>query len=524
MFKIIKKTALIALCIVCFAVMMASCGKTPGGKKYLSVTENVDEARAQVAVASEKQNELSDLSINYDFDLRCKAGEKLYTMGTENTVSVLGRGTDSESAYRINTFIGLDGVRSNESYWLKDGYIYSKQYQTNFKAGGDVSGFLEYTASATLSADESYFDTENFSKGNVYICKDGTTEIAFSEAGDKIKNGIAVFIGLDKLSYVYDVRDVSLVISVDSSGQIYEKHLTFFVDYHAESAPENVLTYEGDFAFYLKTTDAGEIEVLSPDLSLDWQELSDISFLASVTDGGYDVLGSFTGLDVTYEKYIRNSDLTDEYYMQTNVRFTESYLDGQYRYGSIDSQTISTPNTVSRSAEGVFIDVNGYHERMYDIINKKHKDDIDKAENPYTVYEMMSMVATTVSGERLMADDICKVKVSEDDENIVFKYVYTSDAVVLYSEYLLSAFTSNSASVDLSENSIYVNKSEGEITVRKSDGCLIKHTVDFSVLVEGVINLESKTSVTVNATGTDIDVLTLTDWRDKYPRNEGDKV
>ena len=117
-----------------------------------------------------------------------------------------------------------------------------------------------------------------------------------------------------------------------------------------------------------------------------------------------------------------------------------------------------------------------------------------------------------------------KVKVSEDDENIVFKYVYTSDAIVLYSEYLISAFTSNSASVDLAENSIYVNKSEGEITVRKSDGCLIKHTVDFSVLVEGVINLESKTSVTVNATGTDIDILTLTDWSDKYPRNEGDAV
>ena len=135
---------------------------------------------------------------------------------------------------------------------------------------------------------------------------------------------------------------------------------------------------------------------------------------------------------------------------------------------------------------------------------------------------MMSMVVTSITGERLLAQDIFKVTVTEDDEKIVFKYVYTSDAVILYSEYLLSAFTGNTSGIDLSKSKIYVNKSEGEITVRKSDGCLIKHTVDFSVLVEGVISLESKMTLTVNATGNDIDVLDLADWEKKYPKIEED--
>lgn len=520
MFNLIKRTFVATICIICAALIMSSCAKTPGGKKYSSVTEDIQAAKDAVSAGQEKQKEFTDLSVNYDFELRCQVGDKLYTMGTENTVSYLGRGTENEGAYRLNTVSRVDGIKENERFWLKDGYIYSKQYQTNFKAKGDVTAFLEYTASAQLSADEEYFNTESFSHGALYSCKDGTKEAVFTEANDAIKEGVAIFIGLDKLSYIYEVREVTLIVSIDESGHIYEKHLTFSVDYYSEQSPENVLTYEGDFAFFLKSSVAGEIEVLFPDLSLEWQELSNIKYLSSVTDGGYDVLGSFTGLDVTYEKYIKNSDLTDEYYMQTNVHFTELYQNEKYKYGSIDSQTVSTPSTVSKTSEGVFIDTNGYHERMYDVINKKHKEDVDKAENPYTVYDMMSMVATTVSGERLLAEDIRNLKVSEDEEKIVFRYLYTSDAMVLYCEYLLSAFTGNSASANLSANSIYVNKGEGEITIRKSDGCLLGHTVDVSVLVEGAIKLESRTKITVNSTGLDIDVLNLTDWNDKYPKSE----
>ena len=519
MLKIIKRTLLAALCLICAALILSACARTPGGKKYSSVTEDLNAAKEAVSAASEKQKEFSDLSVDYDFALKCQVGDVTYTMGMKNTVSYLGRGTENEGAYRLNSVTRLDGIKENERFWLKDGYIYSKQYQTNFKAKGDVTAFLEYTADAQLSADEEYFNTESFAKGDLYACKDGTKEAVFTEAKDAIKEGIAVFIGLDQLSYVYEIEGVTLIVSIDENGHVCEKHLTFSVDYYSEQSPENVLTYEGDFAFKIKTSVAGEIEVLYPDLSLDWQELSDIKLLSSVTDG-YDVLGSFTGLDVTYEKYIKNSDLTDEYYMQTNVHFTELYQDEKYKYGSIDSQTLSTPSTISKSSEGVFIDANGYHERMYDVINKKHKEAVDKAENPYSVYDMMSMVAATVSGERLLPEDIRNLKVSEDGETIVFRYLYTSDAIVLYSEYLLSAFTGNSASAGLTASSVYVNKGEGSLTIRKSDGCLIGHTVDVSVLVKGAIKLESQTKITVNSTGLDIDILDLDDWNNKYPKSE----
>ena len=524
MLKIIKRTLLAAICLLCAALILSACAKTPGGKKYSSVTNDLTAAKEAVSAAAEKQAEFTDLSVDYDFALKCQVGDVTYTMGTKNTVSYLGRGTENESAYRLNSVTRLDGIKENERFWLKDGYIYSKQYQTNFKAKGGVTAFLEYTADAQLSADEEYFNTESFAKGELYSCKDGTLEAVFTEAKDSIKEGIAVFIGLDQLSYIYEIEGVTLIISIDENGHVYEKRLTFSVDYYSEQSPENVLTYEGEFSFKLKTSVAGEIEVLYPDLSLDWQEISDIKYLGSVTDGGYNVLGSFTGLDVTYEKFIKNSDINNEYYMQTNVHFTELYQNETYRYGSIDSQTLSTPSTISKSSEGVFIDADGYHERMYDIINKKHKEAVDKAENPYTVYDMMSMVAATVSGERLLPEDIRNLKVSEDEETIVFRYLYTTDAIVLYSEYLLSAFTSNGASAGLTADSVYVNKGEGSVTIRKSDGCLIGHTVDVSVLVKGAIKLESQTKITVNSTGLDIDILDLDDWNNKYPKSEDVKA
>jgi len=520
MFKLTKKVLTASVFLVFALFLLVSCSKTPSGKKYTSMLEDKEGAKTAVKTGDELLSQLSDVSLYYNYELKCDTGDKVYTMGTESKISLLNRGKDGEKGSRVNTFTALDGTKKSESFWLTDGKIYTKQYQTNFKANGNASDFLEYTAQAVLSADEGYYNTENFEKGTIYACKDGTTEIVFTEANDAMKNEIAVFIGLDKLSYIYTVRDVMLIVNTDAQGTVHEKHLIFYVDYYAQSAPNNVLTYEGDFAFFLESSVAGEIEIASPDFSLDYQELSDIKLLSSLTDGGYDVLGSFTGLDVTYEKYIKNSDLKEEYYMQTNVHFTESYQDEKYKYGSIDSQTVSTPKTTTKTSEGVFIDTNGYHERMYDQINKKHNENVDKAESPYTVYDMMSMVATSISGERLLSQDIFKVTVTEDAERIVFKYVYTSDAVILYSEYLLSAFTGNTSGIDLSKSKIYVNKSEGEITVRKSDGCLIKHTVDFSVLVEGAITLESKTTLTVNATGDSIDVLTLSDWEKKYPRTE----
>lgn len=515
--------------IVCLTLVMLSVSsfygcvsKTPLGNKYSSVTEIYSEAVDEGAKAEQLSFEYKDLTLEYDFSLTCDVGEKIYSMGHNNTVLISGRGTENERAYRSNNLIGLNGEKDFQESFLSGGMIYVKQYATFFKAPCDAQGFLEYTAKDTLSCDDEFFSVGNFTAGCVYICRDGTKEIAFTGENDELKLMIAEYIGLADSSYVYEVRDVILVLTVDGTGALSGKYLMFEVDYHAPASPEAKLTYKGRFSVDVFAGLKGEIKEYKKDTS--YQQISDAEWLYSLTDGGYDVLVSYTGLDVVYDKYIKNSDIDEEYLMKTQVHFTESYLDDVYRYGSIDMQTLSTPKTQDRSAEGVFIDADGYHVRGYDIINKKYKDPIDEKESPYTALDMVRMVANTVTSERLISQDVMGVIVTEDDENIVFKYSYSGDAVVYYSEYLLSAFTSNGSGIDLSNSAIYPNSNKGEITIRKSDGCLIKHMIDFSVLVDGAITLESKMTLTVNETGDSVKILTPADFNDKYAPGDTDNT
>ena len=195
------KKVLIATAGLVFVIfMLASCNKTPGGKKYTSLTEDIEGAKTAVQAGDELLSKLPDVSLYYKYGLECDTGDKVYTMGTESKIALLNRGKEGEKGVRVNTFTALDGTKTTESFYLSDGKIYTKQYQTNFKANGNAVSFLEYTSQATLSADEEFFSTENFSKGEIYACKDGTTEIAFTAENDAVKGGIAAFIGLDKLS------------------------------------------------------------------------------------------------------------------------------------------------------------------------------------------------------------------------------------------------------------------------------------------------------------------------------------
>ena len=515
--KIIKTSALLILTIALLLGTVAC--RSPLGNGYVSKSE-MDHAEMKQAVldAYAVNDTFSDVRYTYSFflDMDLPDGTH-YRLGTENVFNITGHGTENVRIHRNNTFYGSDNSKKTEDFYLNSGKIYTARFGQSYKSSITEQGFMSYTEYSDISVNVAYFSPDNFSSAARYKLFGSRYEIVFTGANEYIESGIIAFIGLDQESYVYTVRDTMLTATVEKDGSLSENRLSFYVDYYDPELPSVVLTYEGNFTYTLNAT--SDITVPDHDKSVMYKEIDNIELLSSVTSKGYEVLFSLPNIDATFEKYVKVTDASnDSHVMDSRAHITAKYIDGAFRYGSIDHSYFSTKSLVNVT-NGIFIDVAGYHERSYDHVQGKRGTDIDTTELKRSESDLRQIIATTLSTEVLFEDEISSVNVKEEtDTAITFTVRFNNYSARIFASYLIDHFTDKSSTSDLSGQAFTILKSDIEITVRKSDGCILRQSIDFKAELYGTgnyvgsITVEGKIVMNVNSTASGLTLLVPTDF------------
>ncbi len=494
----------VKLIITTAAVMFASalliaCGK--GG--YSDAEADLSHAAGIIAGADEITAAKPDIECTYSYMASSTVNNVEYNVGFRNILKMTGRGTADFAANRYNYYYGTSSP-SADTYNYTGGRLYSEYYNTLFCSQMSEQEFLEYTDGTSYAVDRELFDPACFGSVAVKGDRDKPDEIIYRDENGTINKKIVDFFGFAETDYVYGVRNIEMTVKFAEDGSVSEKQITFTADYSTVNNPSGKITYDGNF--YFKVDKTSDVAVITPDTK-NATEISTPELVDNFSDRAYGVLSTFTTLDATYNRYVRNSDYTGkEYILDNTVHFTEAYRNEKYYYGSLDLQRLKTPQSDETVSNGIFIDESGYHTRS------TGADDVDDDEPPFSDYEFIAMVFQTLSGERCIESDMTNLRVEETEDTIIYKYSFTEDAVRGYGEYLLASFTESGSGISLDSQSYFCEKNESVITVRKSDGCIISHTVDYNAVFGGSLRLESKFEMTVNATGDDVKVLTVSDW------------
>lgn len=519
MLKKFIRGPLVALLLLFSVILLPSC-RTPNGKWYFSSEKDIDKAKELLTDAESATAKIPDIDYTYAFFVECETADMTYRLGTENRFLFNARNTENVNGYRKNTYTSLQGDVSvsdtEEEFFLNDGSIYTNRFNGSFTSKITEQGFLQYTDESEISVNEGYLSPDNFTKVRIYNCNKGVLELAFSEANENITAGIVAFVGLDKTSYEYEVRDVLLTVIISSDGTISEKHLTFEIEYYDTKYPDSSLTYMGDFAFTVNSV--SDITVPIRPLATKYTALPSIELLSAVTDKGYAALSKLTAIDATYKKYVKVQDTSREYVLDSEVRFTAKQSGQSLLFGSMDFEKIISSSS-SSNAKGIFLDSEGYHERSYDLKTSSHASKVDNPSQTGGASEMMGLIISTLSSEQLIDSDIATLTVKEEtDSDITFSMRFTGNAARAYTQYLFDTFSGKDSGVDLSSTVITPTKNEITVKVRKSDLCILKQTIEFSSVIGGAITVEGSFSMTVNSLSQDLSVLTLADWYEKYPQ------
>ena len=494
------KLIISAVLFMLVSAALIACGNSIG---FSDSASDLTHASGVIAEADRLTDAKPDIECTYSYMASSTVNKVDYNLGFRNILKMTGRGTENFAANRYNYYYGTSSPLA-DTYNYTAGKLYSEYYNTRFCSPMSEGGFLNYTDGTSFAVDRGIFDPACFGSVSVKGKKDKPEEIIYKDEGGTINKKIVDFFGFADTDYVYGVKNIVMTVRFSGDGSISEKEITFVADYSTVDNPNGKITYNGCFSYKVEKT--SDVKVITPNTE-GASEISSPELVDDFADRAYGVLSTFTTLDATYKRYVKNSDYTgDEYILDNMVHFTEAYRDGKYSYGSLDTQRLKTPDADDTVSNGVFIDADGYHTRS------TVADGVNNGEKPYSDYEFIMMVFQTLSGERSLEDDMTSLRVQETEDTVIYTYSFTGDAVRAYGEYLLASFTGSGSNISLGSQSYFCEKNESVITVRKSDGCIISHTVDYNTVFGGTLRLESKFEMTVNVTGDDVKVLTVNDW------------
>ncbi len=519
--KILIFTAL----LLCIAIIYGSVyffffRKTPLGSLYtLSDELSLSQAANKTSAAMKKNEALKNLQYAYAFFVEYENKDSLYRFGTENIIAVTGNGTESAKAHRINTATKVkNGTQQNtesESFYFSDGKIYTKRFNTNYWSEMDSSDFIPYTEYSDMSVDKNFLSEIFFKKAKLYSCLNGTTEIAYTGANDSIKEGIISFIGLNQTNFEYTISDVVLTAVIAENGMLAEKHLNFTVEFYQKDDKDNVVTYNGDFSYTLDKT--SNISVKERNKADGYQQISNIQLLSSITETGYTLLLSKPGLDVSYEKDITVSDSEgNSYFYKGQAQITAAMVGDTLYYSSIDTEKYKKDSLTYNTA-GIFINENGYTEKIYDYQKNETTSSRENEAHDYTNKELTNIIMGAIAGERLYEGEIRSVDDTpiEDADTVTYLVDLTPSAKKYFCSYLLDTFSENGdSSTDISSLIFGLDKCNVTITVRKSDGCIIYQLIDYKATISGSVGMSGEITVTgrcemkVNSTDGNLTLLT----------------
>ncbi len=470
---------------------------------YGEYNGSADDARAEIASAKDKLFAESNSHIVYSYMVNSEVNGEKYELGQRN---IFKFNKDAEAGIsdinRFNYYYGSNQTVSDTFYYT-DGALYTEMYNTVYRVPMTEAEFLEYTDGTDYAVDRDFFNLKSFSEVSLFE-KDGNRSIKLKADDGTFSRRIADFLGFDIEEYTFSFDNMEYLATVNGNGCLIEEKITFEVEYSLVTDPSRVILYTGEFS--CKAEQIGGVKLNQPVTENGVTEESDISLLDSFADKAFGVLSTFTTLDAEYDRYIKISDDTTEYIIRNYVHFTEAYRDETYTYGSLDTRFYRTPDELNSVKNGIFIDSDGYHYRATD------GDGNDFEEKPYSDMEMLAMVFDTLSAERPPEEDICKPEIQIDDEYITYTYTYTDEATRYYGEYLLEYFSEDGSEVSLNGTKVQINESKSVIKVRRSDGCIVLHTVVYDAVFGEKINVQCEFKMNVNATGDDVNVMTLADW------------
>ena len=522
--KMILRAVLCLLLTLSMLLPLSACTTVSGngyvGKEELDGLGNAPEL---IKNAQDKTDTYKDIRYVYDFALGLDApnGDS-YRLGTENTLSVTGRGTESCAAHRKNVYTSVSAnnsepIVSEEEFFLRDGNAYVQRFGKRYRSKMTLEGFLDYTEYSQKSVNTEYLSELNFSDATVYRLFGKKTEIVMKGASDYLIEGIVAFTGLNDTKYLYDVTDVALSVLIDENGYLTEKHLTFNVTYYDQSAPTARLTYNGDFSYTVEATEG--VEVADRDRSKMYEDAPYLSLFTYVTGKGYDTLLTIGDLDATYEKYIKVSESsTKEYIFSAKAHITSSLKNGVPDYASIDTEYAST-ETKKHVTKGIFQNADGYSYRQYDHVTDTASPDVNTAEKKYTDQQIASLISNTLRSEQLFEEEISGISVSAaDGTSVTFKVSFNNQAAKVYASYLVDAFsTSSQNTADLNGQALDLKKCDVYVKIRISDGCILSQIIDYEADIVGTGNINGYLNVvglfklTVNSTE-NVSLLTHEDY------------
>jgi len=515
--KILKRTVCAVLAVITMLSFVSCVNQNDNW--YVSKDKDTDHQGASklIADAQALTDAISDIQYTYAFFIEMNAPNGDYfRLGTENLFAFTSRGSAEAMGYRKNTYTSLknDTLLENqvsEEHFLDNGYIYTERFGKKYRSPMNDSEFVSYTEYSTISVNKSYLSESNFTDVTVYNLFGSKKEIIFEGPNDYIKNGIIAFTGLDDTEYTYSVDNVRLTVLIGENGSLAEKHLTFTVEYYAASNPSATLTYEGDFAYTVDSTE--NVTVPARNKSVIYSDIQNIALLSCITLKGYETLFSQSAIDAHYSKYIKVSDSSKEYVFDADAHITTALKDGQLYYGSVDTEYFSK-DSKNHNTTGIFQTPSGYSYRYYDHATNTRSDDINHTEAKYSKEQLYELISATLSTEQIFEDEISSVKIlSETATDITYKVNFNLTSTKIYAAYLLDAFSDSQNNSNLNNQSLTVDKFNIEITVRKSDGCIIKQLMDFKANIIGVANLsglitvEGLFTMTVNSTDASLTVL-----------------
>lgn len=507
-----KKRMIALLLLMCtLAVQVSALGCARGvdelGNRYKTKTEGKTAALSAIDSARAVTEQISD--INYVISLmKHYDSATVSDLGIENEYFISGRGTDDCDVYCTKTYYGLKGNEIS-AYYLTDGYIYTEFCDTMLRAPIDEQGFYEYVASMPMTAELTFLDRGYYGDGAVYTYSDGSSAAVLRDAASELEGLVVELSGITAGEYSYTLDDLMLRYEIDPEGVLTGCELSFQLEYYKLlDKDKSTARCTGSFGFEIKAR--GEaVTVKVPQSGVKYSTVSDISKLTLLSDG-YEKLISLTDVAATYKRTVENADISGtDYLLDFEGRFTQSYRDGVYNYGSIDKQTTKLVKDgvteEEMSSVGMFVDDNGiYHYRELD------RDKYEDSKEAVSTEEWLTFFANTLSTELFYEEDICRLSVSEDGDIITFGYSFGSDTAVSYAEYLLSMFSD--ADITLSSSSVSIQKNTGVVKIRVSDGCLIYHSMEFEASVRGSIGIYGSFELDVTATGEDVTVLDTSDW------------
>jgi hypothetical protein len=504
---------------------------TPSGKMYFSKDKGVSFEKASTLIknAQEKTDSFPDIQYTYAFFVECETKEQLFKLGTENVISLSGRGTENAKGHRVNTLNSLkNGTMTktdSEEFFYGTGKIYTKRFGKFYYSEMPLSEFIPYTEYSTMSVNTDYLNEIFYNNVTVYNRFGDVTEIAFTKPEKYLTDAIISFIGLDKTDYKYTIYDVVLSVIIEKDGHLSEKHLTFNVDYYYESDPDNVLTYKGDFAYTVNKT-AG-IEVAERSKANNYQPVTNIHLLSSLTLNGYDVLTRQDAIDVTYKKYIKATDLSGtEYLYDADLRITAAMKNGLLHFSSIDTENFKKDESFFNTV-GIFINENGYTERVYDYIKNETENSTDNKEHTYTNDQLWKVIIDAIAAERLFEEEILSIATKEEDaESVTYSIRLDPNSIKTFSTYLLETFKEgDEEGLDTTQYGFSCDKCTVEIKVRKGDGCILNQLIDYDATLYGLmsggeIHIEGRCEMTVNSTDANLPLLNVSDWQSIVDENK----